>query len=133
MSPESTDYMDQAFEDLGDARKIVSLGISKVAARSAYYAAFHAAEAYIFQKSGRAVKSHSGVRTEFYRLAKDDPNIDPALTVFLGRAYRYKEISDYRVGSGTVVTVADAEAAIAAASAFVDHIVASLPSLPSPI
>jgi hypothetical protein len=59
-------------EDLSDARQIAEIKHAKVAARSACYAAFHAAEALIFERTGKAVKTHRGVRIEFARLTKDD-------------------------------------------------------------
>ena len=72
MTPEAANYLAKAREDLSDARQIAGIGLATVAARSAYYAAFHAAEALIVEKIGKIAKSHSGVRTEFARLAKDD-------------------------------------------------------------
>lgn len=47
MTPEAENYLIKARDDLKDARKIVAIGLSTVAARTAYYAAFHAAEAFI--------------------------------------------------------------------------------------
>jgi uncharacterized protein (UPF0332 family) len=43
VTPEATDYLSKARDDLNDARKVAAIGLAKVAARSAYYAAFHAA------------------------------------------------------------------------------------------
>lgn len=54
-------------------------------------------------------KSHSGVRSEFGRLAKDTPSLDKTFSTFLEKAYGYKEIGDYRVDQGA--TVSDTEAA----------------------
>ena len=92
--------------------------MAAVAARSAYYASFHAAEAYIFEKTGRIAKTHAGVRAEFSRLAKDDPLIDPSLLAFLPQGYRFKEIGDYDVKPGAVITMKQAEAAIVSAEEF---------------
>ncbi|MGO9007984.1 MAG: HEPN domain-containing protein [Beijerinckiaceae bacterium] len=104
MKPEAEDYLDKAHDDLDDARKIAGISLAKVAARSAYYAAFHAAEAFIIEHTGKVAKTHSGVRTEFARLLKDTPSVEKQLLKFLGQAYKYKEISDYAVGHGAVVT-----------------------------
>ena len=49
MTPEAADYLNKARDDLNDARKIAAIGLAKVAARIAYYAAFHAAEAFIVE------------------------------------------------------------------------------------
>jgi len=95
---------------------------SDEAARAAYLAGFHAAQALISERTGQIAKSHSGVRSTFARLVKDDPQIDHALVRFLGRAYRFKEIADYGTGPQAVVSADEAEEAIAAAVRFVDNI-----------
>jgi uncharacterized protein (UPF0332 family) len=102
------------------ARQIAAIGLAKAAARSAYYAAFHAAEAYIFEKTARVAKTHSGVRAEFSRLAKDDPLIAQTMPAFLRQAYRYKEMGDYGVNPNVVITMVWAEAAIVSADDFVE-------------
>jgi uncharacterized protein (UPF0332 family) len=122
MTPEAASYLVKAREDLDDARQIAGIGLAKVAARSAYYAAFHGAEAFIVEKTGKIAKSHSGVRSEFARLTRDDPRIGKAVTAFLAQAYKYKEIGDYGVGEDAVVTMADAEAAIRSAGHFIEKI-----------
>ena len=70
MKPETGKFLDKARGDLADAKKIVAIELANVAARSAYYAAFHAAEAFIFERTGKVAKTHSGVRSEFARLDK---------------------------------------------------------------
>ena len=62
------------------------------------------------------------MRSTFARLVKDDPRFDRALVRFLGRAYRFKEVADYGTGPEAVVTVTEAEKAIASARQFVDCI-----------
>jgi uncharacterized protein (UPF0332 family) len=47
-------------------------------------AGFHAAQALIFETSGRICKTHSGVNGEFHRLVKDDPRVDDQTRTFLG-------------------------------------------------
>jgi hypothetical protein len=42
MKAEAANYLSRAREDLSDARQIAGIGLAKVAARSAYYAAFTA-------------------------------------------------------------------------------------------
>jgi uncharacterized protein (UPF0332 family) len=120
--PQATDYLDKARDDLNDARKVAAIGLAKVAARSAYYAAFHAAEALIIGRSGKTAKTHSGVRSEFARLAREPPEIDKALPMFLAKAYRYKEIADYGVVHGAVVTKAEADDAVENAAHFIEYI-----------
>ena len=58
---------------MADAHKVVDIGLAAVAARLAYYAAFHAAEAVIVERSDKIVKTHAGVRAEFARLSRDEP------------------------------------------------------------
>lgn len=98
MTPEAEDYLDKARSDLDDARKIMTIQLAKVAARSAYYAAFHAAEAFIIERTGKVAKTHSGVRTELARLLKDAYVGQRFFLTFLAQAYKYKEIGDYGLG-----------------------------------
>jgi uncharacterized protein (UPF0332 family) len=126
VKPEAADYLAKAREDLGDARQIIRIGLAKVAARSAYYAAFHAAEALIFERTGRVAKTHKGVRSEFARLTKDDPHIPRTMMEFLTQGYGYKEIGDYSVNPDEVVTMANAETAIISAGEFLDGVAAIL-------
>jgi len=93
--PEAADYLEKARNDLEDARKVAAIGLAKIAARTAYYAAFHAAEALIVERTGKIAKTHSGVRAEFARLARETTQIDMYFAKFLTKAYLYKEISDY--------------------------------------
>jgi uncharacterized protein (UPF0332 family) len=126
VTPEARDYLDKARGDVDDARKIAAIGLATIAARSAYYAAFHAAEAYIVELSGKIAKTHSGVRSEFARLAKESPGVDKALPIFLAKGYKYKELSDYGVGGAATVSTAEAEEAIKSAALFIDCIATQL-------
>jgi len=99
MTPESADCLSKARESLDDAIAALSLALARIAAREAYVAAFQAAQAYIFERSGKGAKTHRGVRAEFGRLAQNDPRIGPELMVFLGTAYKHKENADYAVGA----------------------------------
>ena len=87
MTPTAADYFEKAQRDLDEARKIFSIGLAAVAARSAYYAAFHADEALIFERTGKIAKTHAGVRAEFARLTKTGPEEARALPTFLAKAY----------------------------------------------
>ncbi len=93
-----------------------------VAARSACYAAFHAAHALIIDRTGKVAKSHSGVRSEFGRLSQNTPGLDRTFSTFLAKVYGYKEINDYRVGEGVTVSEAQAHDAIEQATRLVDRI-----------
>ena len=97
MTPEAAEHLDKAREALSKARGLLDvMHYSDEAARAAYLAGFHAAQALISERTGQIAKSHSGVRSTFARLVKDDPQVDRALVRFLGRAYRFKEIRRLR-------------------------------------
>jgi len=121
VTPEAEGYLNKARGDLDDTQKIADIRLAKVAARSAYYAAFHAAEALIIEHTGKVVKTHSGVRSELARLLKNAP-ADRALATFLAQAYKYKEIGDYGVGARAIVTDEEAREAIAGAARFIDRV-----------
>jgi uncharacterized protein (UPF0332 family) len=84
---------------------------------------FHAAEAYIFEQTGKIAKTHCGVRSEFARLARIEPRIGCNLVTFLGTAYQFKIRADYGVGSSaTPIMPAEAVAAISMAARFIETI-----------
>ena len=116
---ETTLYLEKARWHLENARTIAAQNIPEVAAREAYYGAFHAAQAFIFESTGKVAKTHTGVHGEFSRLAKDDPHIDRSLLPFLGRAYEYKAISDYEIGPLAQVYIDDALDVLKKAETFV--------------
>ena len=126
MTPEARNYLNQAQEELGNARKIEAIGLPKVAAPAAYYVTFHSAQAFIFETNGRSAMSHSGVRSEFSRLDKDRPDIDPVFPKFMAKAYEFKEIADYSIDPGKNITMAEAGGAIAMAERFLECITAVL-------
>jgi uncharacterized protein (UPF0332 family) len=120
VKPATADYLEKARATLADATKIATLPLPHVAAREAYLAVFHAAEAYIFEHTGKAAKTHRGVRSEFTRLARREPRIGRDLVSFLGAAYQFKTITDYSVGSAALPISADqATAAIDTAGRFI--------------
>ena len=63
---------------------------------------------------------------EFARLAKDTPGIDLKLTIFLAKAYMYKEIGDYGVGLDAGVSLDAANDAIVMAEQFIECVTESL-------
>jgi uncharacterized protein (UPF0332 family) len=98
VKPQTTAFLEKSRELLDDADAILSVNRHEVAARTAYLAGFHAAQALIFETSGRIYKTHSGVKGEFHRLVKDDPRVDDQIRAFLGRTYDLKAIADYLRG-----------------------------------
>jgi uncharacterized protein (UPF0332 family) len=103
--------------------------VAEVAAREAYMAAFHAAQAYLADKRDRVPKTHAGVHGASGQLAAADPAIGRETARFLPRAYELKDIADYSttksVGQETAETaieeavdfLAKVEAALEARSA----------------
>lgn len=63
MKAETADCLAKAHATLADAQQIATLPLPHVAAREAYLAAFHAAEAYIFEHTGKVAKTHRGARS----------------------------------------------------------------------
>jgi uncharacterized protein (UPF0332 family) len=119
VKPESAAFLAKSRDFRDRAPTLLAAGFTDEAGRAAYFAGFHAAQAFIFERSGRSPKTHSGVQTEFARWAKREAAIDRELRAFLGRAFNLKSIADYATGSDSKVTPAQAEKAIAAAHRFV--------------
>jgi uncharacterized protein (UPF0332 family) len=70
--------------------------LNEDAGRTAYLAGLHAAQALIYESTGKVIKRHSGVQREFARLVKDDPRFDMELRAFLPRTYHLKAIAENR-------------------------------------
>ena len=98
MTPEAADYLDKARQCLSNAGAILAIGLGNDAGRNAYLAAFHAAQALVFDRTGKVAKTHRGVQSEFARLAKADPRINQELRLFLSQAYNLKAVADYETG-----------------------------------
>ena len=99
MKPETAQFLDNARKMLKRGRLMLEVPLYEDAARAAYLACFHAAQALIFEREQRVLKTHHGVQTEFHRLTKDEPAINADLRGFLSLAYTFKTIADYDLGS----------------------------------
>ena len=64
MTPEAVSYLEKARQCLTYARINLSVNLGNDAGRNAYLAAFHSAQALIFDRTGKAAKTHQGVHTE---------------------------------------------------------------------
>jgi uncharacterized protein (UPF0332 family) len=100
---------------------MMTVSLHEDAARAAYLASFHLAQAYIFERTGKASKSHKGVQTEFFRLSKDDARVDPDLRRFLSQSYEFKSVADYFTGDEAGTSEQEAAVAIATAKRFIEH------------
>jgi uncharacterized protein (UPF0332 family) len=113
MKAETADYMAKARTTLAGATQIATLPLHHIVAREAYLAVFHAAEAYIFEQTGKVATTHRGLHSEFARLAKAEPRIGHDLVTFLGTAYQFKALADYAVGAAaTPITSIEATFAL---------------------
>ena len=128
MTPEAERYLEKAQQCLSNARAELAISLSNDAGRNAYLAAFHAAQAFIFERTGNVAKTHRGVHSEFARLAKDEPNIDKSFPVFLTQAYNLKAVADYETGPGSFVPPERAANAIETAGLFIECITRVLTS-----
>jgi len=124
MKSEAADYLGKARQCLDEAKQIAAMmPLHHIVAREAYLAAYHAAEAYIFERTGKTAKTHRGLRSEFSRLARGEPRIDREYLTFLAQAYEYKSIADYGVGStSSPITAEDARSATDTAARLIDCI-----------
>ena len=123
MKPESQAYLDKARQALAHARAILAIDLGEDAGRAAYLAALHAAQALIFQRTGRVAKTHRGVHGQFLRLVAEETRVDIGLRRFLSEGYRLKAIADYEVGPEAIVPLQEAASAIEIAARFVASVV----------
>jgi uncharacterized protein (UPF0332 family) len=121
MKSETAAFLRKAREFLAKAQGMLATW-SDEAGRAAYLAGLHAAQALIFENTGKVIKRHRGVQRELGRLMKDEPRFDMDLRAFLGRTYNLKAIADYETGPGSQVTAEQARAAIETAQRFIDGI-----------
>lgn len=122
MTPEAGQALKTARRHLADARAVVTLGITYIAGREAYLAAYHAAEAFLHHRTGKIAKTHRGLRTEFARLAQSEPRIDPEFVRFLANAYEIKSVADYGAEPEANVSMEQASLTIETAGRLIDCI-----------
>jgi uncharacterized protein (UPF0332 family) len=131
VKPETGQFIAYARAMLERGQRMQEVGLSEDAGRAAYLAAFHTAQAYIFERQNRAVKTHHGVQNTFFLLTRNDARVDPVLRDFLSRAFALKSVADYATDPGETTTAEDAAAAMATAARFVEAF-AALADLPAP-
>lgn len=132
MKTETADFLAKARELLSKARnQLEILHYNDEAGRAAYLAGLHAAQALIFERTGKISKQHRGVQRLLQQVTKDEPRFDMELRAFLGRTYNLKAIADYLTGPGSEVSVEQAEQAIATAERFIACIVELLAEPPA--
>jgi uncharacterized protein (UPF0332 family) len=94
VTPEAARFLEKARTLLDHADIMLGVKLSDDAGRTAYLSGFHAAQAFIFEHLGKALKTHKGVQTEFLRLTKDDLRFSLKLRGFLSQSYNLKAIAD---------------------------------------
>lgn len=119
MKPQTQAFLAAADEALSDGNTILKVNVPRQAARLAYYAQFHAAQALIFERTDKVAKTHKGVDREFHKLAKAEPALPAGFAVQLTKAYNYKEHADYSTDFPQSITQTLAAAAITTAERFV--------------
>lgn len=119
MKTEAADFLVKAHEFLAKAADMMADDWPDEAGRAAYLAGLHAAQALIFERTGKIIKRHRGVQSELRRLTLDEPRFDLELQAFLGRTYNLKAIADYLTGPNSRVSDEQARQAMATAERFI--------------
>lgn len=128
MTPQTGAFLDKSRELLEHADTMLGVGLNEAAGRTAYIAGYHAAQALIFEATGRVFKTHSAVQGEFGRLVKDEPGVGAEVRAFLGRAYTLKAIADYETGPGSKISAERAREAVQTARRVVECVAVLLTS-----
>ena len=105
---------------LESERYLAKARLTLDAGRAVYLAGYQPAEAFIFEPTDKATKTHKGAHTQFAHLARDEPSIDEDMRSFLPRTYDMKAICDYELGPDAVIPFELAAAAVADAERFVN-------------
>jgi uncharacterized protein (UPF0332 family) len=122
MTPEAEYFLIKAEKLVAEAEAMLGINLNEAAGRTAYLAGFHAAQAFIFEKTGKSAKTHRGVQTELHRLTKDDASFDADFRIFLSQTYNLKAIADYETGPGSDVSPERASDATQSAKRFVSYV-----------
>jgi uncharacterized protein (UPF0332 family) len=122
VTPEADCILQKAEKHLERGYVMLGVGLNDDAGRAAYLAAFHAAQAVIFERTGKVVKTHRGVQSEFLQLTKDDPGFTPDQRIFLSQAYNFKAVADYDIGPGAELSAEKATAALEGGRGFIDAV-----------
>lgn len=119
MKQHAADLLAAAEKALAQAHGVQGISYPDQAARLAYSAMFHSAQALIFERTDQMSKTHKGVRSLFHKVALSEPTINPQLPRDLTNTYRFKQAADYETGSAATVTMQEGANAIGKAETFV--------------
>jgi uncharacterized protein (UPF0332 family) len=71
VKPETGQFIAYARAMVERGKRMLDIGLTEDAGRAAYLACFHTAQAYIFERQDRAVKTHRGVRDTLFLILAD--------------------------------------------------------------
>ena len=95
MKPETKDYVAAAHRHGRCALRNLSSEAAPVAAREADMAAFHAAQALIFERAGKPAKTHNGTQSQFHQLERGETGFPAPSRVFLSSGFSLKSSADW--------------------------------------
>jgi uncharacterized protein (UPF0332 family) len=119
VTPEAAAFLATARQFLAKAEGMLAGDWPDETGRAADMAAFHAAQALIFERRDDVPHRHAGVHAVFDTVAKAECGFDPSLRPFLRRAYALKTRADYGTDPSLPVSQDAAAAALAEARRFV--------------
>lgn len=90
--------LEKARLSLRRADAMAAAGDAEAAQRECYFAAFHAARALLFVRTGLFERAHERVRVAFGQYAVSF-GLPTELARFLASAHRYMELADYEIGA----------------------------------
>jgi uncharacterized protein (UPF0332 family) len=93
--------------------------VSPISGECRHASTFRSAAACIVDRTGKAAKTHHGVRTDFNRLAKDEERIADESRRVLTQAWNLKAVADDDMGPDSIVPNEHAAAAVAGSARFV--------------
>lgn len=73
MKAETAQFAEFARDMLDRAERMLSIGLTDDAGRACDLVCYHVAQAVIFEREGRVLKTNRGVQSEFHRILKEDP------------------------------------------------------------
>jgi uncharacterized protein (UPF0332 family) len=129
VTPEAACFLVKARDRLLKAQEMLENWPDE-AGRASYLAAFHAAQALIFESTGRVVRPRAEVQAQFGRLVRKNSERDAGLPLFLGRAYNLKVIADDAAEPGLDIAPDHAALFVEQAGRIVEFVAWSLTALP---
>jgi uncharacterized protein (UPF0332 family) len=125
VTPEAACFLATARDRLLKAQEMLENWPDE-AGRASYLAAFHAAQALIFERTSRVVRSRSEVQAQFGRLVRKKSDRDAGLPLFLGRAYNLKVMADDAAESSVDIAPDHAALIVEQAGRVVEFVARSL-------